>query len=46
MGIPRTTDGDFSKASEAPYSSDGMVTFAQAIRVKGSWMYLLKIFMN
>lgn len=32
MGIPRTTDGDFSKASEAPYSSDGMVTFAQAIR--------------
>lgn len=32
MGIPRTTDGDFSKASEAPFSSEGMVTFAQAIR--------------
>lgn len=32
MGIPRTTDGDFSKAEEAPFSSEGMVTFAQAIR--------------
>ena len=32
MGVPRTTDGVFKKGSEAPYSSDGMVTFAQAIR--------------
>ena len=32
MGVPRTTDGVFLKDSEAPYSSDGMVTFAQAIR--------------
>ena len=32
MGVPRTTDGVFQKGSEAPYSSDGMVTFAQAIR--------------
>lgn len=32
MGVPRTTDGVFKKDSEAPYSSDGMVTFAQAIR--------------
>ena len=32
MGVPRTTDGVFLKGSEAPYSSDGMVTFAQAIR--------------
>ncbi|EHI73715.1 NmrA-like dehydrogenase/reductase [Streptococcus criceti] len=32
MGVPRTTDGDFKKDSEAPYSSEGMVTFAQAIR--------------
>ena len=28
----RTTDGVFQKDSEAPFSSDGMVTFAQAIR--------------
>lgn len=32
MGVPRTTDGVFKKDSEAPYSSEGMVTFAQAIR--------------
>ena len=32
MGVPRTTEGKFKKGSEAPYSSDGMVTFAQAIR--------------
>ena len=32
MGVPRTTEGKFKKDSEAPYSSDGMVTFAQAIR--------------
>lgn len=32
MGVPCTTDGVFLKDSEAPFSSDGMVTFAQAIR--------------
>lgn len=32
MGVPRTTDGVFKKDSEAPFSSDGMVTFGQAIR--------------
>lgn len=32
MGVPRTTDGVFKDGSEAPFSSDGMVTFAQAIR--------------
>lgn len=32
MGIPRTTDGEFKEGSEAPFSSEGMVTFAQAIR--------------
>lgn len=32
MGVPRTTDGVFKEGSEAPFSSDGMVTFAQAIR--------------
>lgn len=32
MGVPRTTDGKFKDGSEAPYSSEGMVTFAQAIR--------------
>ena len=32
MGVPRTTDGVFKKDSEAPFSSEGMVTFAQAIR--------------
>lgn len=32
MGVPRTTDGQFKKDSEAPFSSDGMVTFGQAIR--------------
>lgn len=31
MGVPRTTDGKFKKDSEAPFSSDGMVTFGQAI---------------
>lgn len=33
MGVPRTTDGQFKEGSEAPFSSDGMVTFAQAIRL-------------
>ncbi|QAA32347.1 NAD(P)H-binding protein [Clostridium manihotivorum] len=33
MGVPRTTDGTFKKDSEAPFSSEGMVTFAQAIRL-------------
>ncbi|WP_320130093.1 NAD(P)H-binding protein [uncultured Sphaerochaeta sp.] len=33
MGVPRTTDGNFKKDSPAPFSSDGMVTFAQAIRL-------------
>jgi NAD(P)H dehydrogenase (quinone) len=33
MGVPRTTDGEFQKGSEAPFSSEGMVTFAQAIRL-------------
>lgn len=33
MGVPRTTDGEFKEDSEAPFSSDGMVTFAQAIRL-------------
>lgn len=33
MGVPRTTDGVFDEDSEAPFSSDGMVTFAQAIRL-------------
>lgn len=32
MGVPRTTSGKFKKGSEAPFSSDGMVTFAHAIR--------------
>lgn len=32
MGVPRTTDGKFKDGSEAPFSSEGMVTFAQAIR--------------
>lgn len=32
MGVPRNTDGDFKEDSAAPYSSDGMVTFARAIR--------------
>ncbi len=34
MGVPRTTDGEFEKDSKAPYSSDGMVTFARAIRLE------------
>ncbi|MFA7118333.1 MAG: NAD(P)H-binding protein [Sphaerochaetaceae bacterium] len=33
IGVPRTTDGQFQKDSPAPYSSDGMVTFARAIRL-------------
>lgn len=33
MGVPRTTDGIFKEDSEAPFSSEGMVTFAQAIRL-------------
>ncbi|MGG7142044.1 NAD(P)H-binding protein [Clostridium nigeriense] len=33
MGVPRTTEGNFDEDSEAPFSSDGMVTFAQAIRL-------------
>ncbi len=33
MGVPRTTEGVFQKDSEAPFSSEGMVTFAQAIRL-------------
>ncbi|MGG0717992.1 NAD(P)H-binding protein [Robertmurraya massiliosenegalensis] len=33
MGVPRTTDGVFKEDSEAPFSSEGMVTFAQAIRL-------------
>ncbi|WP_080146007.1 NmrA family NAD(P)-binding protein [Marinilactibacillus piezotolerans] len=32
LGVPRTTDGDFQDDSPAPYSSEGMVTFGQAIR--------------
>ncbi|WP_431802175.1 NAD(P)H-binding protein [Microbacterium sp. bgisy203] len=32
MGVPRTTDGDFQEGSSAPFSSEGMVTFGQAIR--------------
>ncbi|GFZ26152.1 NmrA family NAD(P)-binding protein [Lactobacillus corticis] len=32
MGVPRTTEGKFQKHSEAPFSSEGMVTFGQAIR--------------
>ncbi|KAG4090199.1 NAD(P)-binding protein [Neocallimastix lanati (nom. inval.)] len=34
MGVPRTTDGKFKDGSEAPYSSDGMITFSQAIRTE------------
>lgn len=33
IGVPRNTDGEFQKDSPAPYSSDGMVTFARAIRL-------------
>lgn len=33
MGVPRTTAGKFKEGSEAPFSSEGMVTFAQAIRL-------------
>ncbi|WP_028975217.1 NAD(P)H-binding protein [Spirochaeta cellobiosiphila] len=33
IGVPRTTDGLFQEDSPAPYSSDGMVTFARAIRM-------------
>lgn len=34
MGVPRTTDGTFKDGSPAPFSSDGMVTFARAIRLE------------
>jgi NAD(P)H dehydrogenase (quinone) len=34
IGVPRTTDGTFKDGSPAPFSSDGMVTFARAIRVE------------
>lgn len=34
IGVPRTTDEEFKEGTKvAPYSSDGMVTFARAIRV-------------
>lgn len=33
IGVPRTTDGQFQDGSPAPYSSEGMVTFARAIRL-------------
>ena len=33
MGVPRTTEGAFKKDSEAPFSSEGMVTFGEAIRL-------------
>ncbi|MFA9377891.1 MAG: NAD(P)H-binding protein [Lachnotalea sp.] len=33
IGVPRTTDGKFKDGSPAPYSSEGMVTFARAIRI-------------
>lgn len=33
IGVPRTTGGKFLDGSPAPYSSDGMVTFARAIRL-------------
>lgn len=33
IGVPRTTDGKFKDGSPAPFSSDGMVTFARAIRL-------------
>ncbi|WP_019913149.1 NAD(P)H-binding protein [Paenibacillus sp. HW567] len=33
LGVPRTTDGVFQKDSEAPFSSEGMVTFGEAIRL-------------
>jgi len=33
MGVPRTTDGKFKDGSEAPFCSDGMVSFAKAIRL-------------
>lgn len=34
IGVPRNTDGKFQEDSKAPYSSDGMVTFARAIRLE------------
>ncbi|ORX85853.1 NAD(P)-binding protein [Anaeromyces robustus] len=34
MGIPRTTDGKFQDGSEAPFCSDGMVSFGKAIRLE------------
>lgn len=32
MGVPRTTDGEIAKDTAYQYSSDGMVTFGDAIR--------------
>jgi len=34
MGIPRTTDGKFQDGSEAPFCSDGMVSFGKALRLE------------
>jgi len=34
MGIPRTTDGKFKDGSEAPFCSDGMVSFGKALRLE------------
>jgi NAD(P)H dehydrogenase (quinone) len=33
LGVPRTTDGEFDKNSPWQFSSDGMVTFGEAIRL-------------
>ncbi|WEV39652.1 NAD(P)H-binding protein [Lactobacillus sp. ESL0684] len=33
MGVPRNTSGKFKKDSEAPFSSDGMVSFSKAVRM-------------
>ncbi|ORX41611.1 NAD(P)-binding protein [Piromyces finnis] len=34
MGIPRTTNGKFQDGSEAPFCSDGMVSFGKALRLE------------
>jgi len=34
MGVPRTTDGKFKDGSDAPFCSDGMVSFGKAIRLE------------
>jgi len=34
MGVPRTTNGKFQDGSEAPFCSDGMVSFGKAIRLE------------